>query len=85
MLASDYALYNRSITTKYETVLGVAAVRIASQLISLWQHVCCFLTIMQSMLLRSVMLNLMKGLPRRADLAALKRQNVFYSTGMQID
>lgn len=44
-----------SITGRFEAVLGVAAVGLAYQLISLWQHVCCFLIIMQSMPLSSVM------------------------------
>ena len=37
------------------------------------------------MLLRSVMLNPMKWLQQRADLAALYRQHAFYGTGTQKD
>lgn len=60
-----------TITGRFEAVLGVAAVGLALQLTSLWQHVCRSLIIMQLMLLHSVKLNLMKWAHRRAALAAL--------------
>jgi len=37
-----------TITGRHETVLSVAAVGLASQLITLWQHLCYFLIIMQT-------------------------------------